>query len=52
MSLRFNSEQLLTFALDRVTAGTLPDRLFDQLNVIHLVQGDRPDGRPTRIRPR
>ena len=38
--------------LDRVTAGTFSDRLFYRLNVIHLMQGDRPNGRLTRIPPR
>ena len=38
--------------LDRVTAGTFSHRLFYRLNVIHLMQGDRPNGRPTPIRPR
>ncbi len=33
--------------LDRVTAGTFPDRLFYRLNIIHLVQGDRPLGAAT-----
>ena len=38
--------------LDRVTAGTFSDRLFYRLNVIHLMQGDRPNGRPTPTRVR
>jgi DNA-binding NtrC family response regulator len=38
--------------LDRVTAGTFSDRLFYRLNVIHLMQGGGPNGRPTPIRPR
>ncbi len=37
---------------DRVTEGTFSDRLFYRLNVIHLMQGDRPNGRPTPIGPR
>ena len=38
--------------LDRVTAGTFPDRLLYRLNVIHVRQGDRPNLWPTPIRPR
>ena len=38
--------------LDRVTAGTFSDRLFYRLNIIHLMAGDHPNGRPMPIRPR
>jgi DNA-binding NtrC family response regulator len=38
--------------LDRVAEGTFSDRLFYRLNVIHLMHGDRPNGRPTPIGPR
>ena len=37
---------------DRVTAGTFSDRLFYRLNIIHLMAGVHPNGRPTPIRPR
>jgi Nif-specific regulatory protein len=35
--------------LDRVTAGTFPARLFYRLNIIHLMQEDRPHGAATSI---
>lgn len=37
--------------LDCVASGTFSEQLFYRLNIIHLMQRDRPNGGPTPIRP-